>query len=151
MPEDEGPVWRGSRLHVTLNVRNAQAGLRPSPSAPSRPVARINLRLVAHLLLHQHLFTQRRTVRKSYNVNISKRYDVSYDPMTYLNMVFLIGSYSSHIAVSSFPFQKFLNKSLTSNGFSKCPLQMSVGSGYCLSSSKPLARLPKMLIVAKIV
>ncbi|XP_068617900.1 intermembrane lipid transfer protein VPS13B isoform X2 [Battus philenor] len=69
MPEDEGVVWSGARMHVTLNMSGVFAGVR-LPTVPMRNVARMNLRLAAHSLLHPGLFEDHTTVRNSYTVNI---------------------------------------------------------------------------------
>ncbi|XP_063394354.1 intermembrane lipid transfer protein VPS13B [Cydia fagiglandana] len=70
MPRDEGPLWQGARLHVTATLAAVEAHLCRLADGQSRPVARADLRLVLHLLLHPEMFAKKETVHTSYNLNI---------------------------------------------------------------------------------
>ncbi|XP_063634454.1 uncharacterized protein LOC134805094 [Cydia splendana] len=70
MPKEEGPLWQGARLHVTATVAAVEARLCRLSDGQSRPVARADLRLVLHLLLHPEMFAKKETVHTSYNINI---------------------------------------------------------------------------------
>ncbi|XP_063545729.1 uncharacterized protein LOC134753720 [Cydia strobilella] len=70
MPKEEGPLWQGARLHVTATLAGVEARLCRLSDGQSRPVARADLRLVLHLLLHPEMFANKETVHTSYNIKI---------------------------------------------------------------------------------
>ncbi|CAG9782387.1 unnamed protein product [Diatraea saccharalis] len=65
MPEDSGPLWNASRLHVSGTVSSAQAQLWTGEGNP-RPCARADIRFALHMLLNKHMFSRRESVLLSY-------------------------------------------------------------------------------------
>ncbi|XP_061707410.1 intermembrane lipid transfer protein VPS13B isoform X2 [Cydia pomonella] len=70
MPKEEGPLWQGARLHVSATLAAVEARLCRLSDGQARPVARVDLRFVLHLLLHPEMFTKKETVHTSYNIKI---------------------------------------------------------------------------------
>ncbi|XP_050683023.1 uncharacterized protein LOC126978332 [Leptidea sinapis] len=72
MPDDNGPLSQGSRLHVSGTFSSLQAKISAPDEDRHKPFARADLKFVVHSLLHKDYFKRHDNVNLSYSLKINE-------------------------------------------------------------------------------